>query len=81
LGTGERWALADRVRHHGAVDLPDWEYLRLFLPRGTSRGAARQLLTAHAEYGHWELDRLRLYPDGSRRVVLRRRIIRQRRSA
>ena len=30
------------------------------------------MLTMHAEYGGWELDRLRLYPDGTRRVVLRR---------
>jgi Family of unknown function (DUF5703) len=35
-------------------------------------------LTDAAEYGRWELDRLRLYPDGRRRVVLRRRIIRVR---
>nr|WP_268904125.1 DUF5703 family protein [Candidatus Frankia alpina] len=27
----------------------------------------------HAEFGDWELERLRLFPDGSRRVVLRRR--------
>ncbi|WP_441251740.1 DUF5703 family protein [Kitasatospora sp. McL0602] len=50
------------------------------MPRGTSRNDARQLLTDHAEYGHWELDRLRLFPDGSRTVLLRRRIIRQIRS-
>ncbi|WP_439649040.1 DUF5703 family protein [Herbidospora cretacea] len=50
--------------------------MELFLPRGTSREAARRLLTEHAEYGHWELDRLRLYSDGSRRVWLRRKIIR-----
>lgn len=59
----------------------DWEYRRLYLSRHVSRRAAQQLLTDYAEYGHWELDRLRLYPDGSRRVVLRRRIIRQRRDA
>jgi hypothetical protein len=50
----------------------------MFLPRGTDRQAARAVLTAEAEYGQWELARLRLYPDGSRRVVLRRRIIRPR---
>ncbi|WP_444978694.1 DUF5703 family protein [Acrocarpospora phusangensis] len=50
--------------------------MELYLPRGTTRETARQVLTEHAEYGHWELDRLRLYPDGSRRVRLRRRIIR-----
>lgn len=57
----------------------EWEYQQLTLPRGTSRNAAWRLLTDYAEYGHWELDRLRLYPDGTRRVRLRRRIIRQRR--
>jgi hypothetical protein len=60
--------------------MDDYEFRRLSLPRGTSRGAARRLLTQAAEYHGWELDRLRLYPDGSRRVVLRRRIIRQRRA-
>jgi hypothetical protein len=34
---------------------------------------ATEVLTLHAQYGDWELDRLRLFPDGSRRVVLRRR--------
>jgi len=62
------------------VRLPEYEYQSLRLPRGTSRNAARQLLTDHAEYGQWELDRLRLYPDGSRTVRLKRRIIRQVRS-
>jgi hypothetical protein len=46
------------------------------LPRGTSRNAAQRLLTEAAEREHWELDRLRLYPDGRRKVVLRRRIMR-----
>jgi hypothetical protein len=59
----------------------EWEYQHLFLPRGTSRNAARRLLTDHAEYGHWELARLRLLPDGSRRVVLRRKVIRVVRTA
>ncbi|OIV38435.1 hypothetical protein BIV57_05970 [Mangrovactinospora gilvigrisea] len=58
--------------------MAEYEFHELFLHRGVSRNAARQLLTDHAEYGHWELARLRLFPDGSRRVVLRRRIIRQR---
>ena len=54
----------------------EYEYQELRFPRGTSRSAARQALTEHAEYGDWELERLRLYPDGSRRVRLRRKIIR-----
>jgi hypothetical protein len=56
----------------------EYEYQRMELPRGTSRNVARRLLTDAAEYGHWELARLRLYPDGRRKVVLRRRIIRVR---
>lgn len=58
--------------------MTDWEYHRLDLPRGTSRKAAQRLLTDAAEYGHWELERLRLLPDGRRKVVLRRRIVRVR---
>ncbi|WP_283139307.1 DUF5703 family protein [Rhizohabitans arisaemae] len=54
----------------------EYSYLVLRLPREMSRDAARQILTEHAEYGDWELDRLRLYPDGSRRVWLRRKVIR-----
>ena len=56
----------------------DYEYQRMVLPRGTSRRTALRLLTDAAEYEHWELDRLRLYPDGRRKVVLRRRIMRVR---
>ncbi|HTR71847.1 MAG TPA: DUF5703 family protein [Mycobacteriales bacterium] len=56
----------------------DYEYQRMDLPRSVSRTAAWRLLTDAAEYGRWELDRLRLYPDGRRRVVLRRPIIRVR---
>ncbi|MDQ1704543.1 MAG: hypothetical protein QOF18_909 [Frankiaceae bacterium] len=56
----------------------DYEYQRLTLPRGTSRNVAQRLLTDAAEHGHWELDRLWLFPDGRRRVVLRRRILRVR---
>jgi len=54
----------------------EYEYQRLTLPRGTTRNAAQRVLTDAAEQGHWELDRLRLYPDGTRKVVLRRRYLR-----
>jgi hypothetical protein len=56
--------------------MADYAYLVVHLPRGTSREAARRVLTDHAEYGQWELARLRLYADGSRKATLRRRIIR-----
>jgi hypothetical protein len=58
-----------------------YEYREFALPRGTSRDAARRVLTEFAEYGRWELDRLRLYPDGRRRVWLRRRVMRVMRTA
>ena len=60
--------------------MAEYSYMALYMPRGTSRDAARRILTDHAEYGHWELSRLRLYPDGSRKVTLRRQIIRQMRT-
>ncbi|MCF2529713.1 DUF5703 family protein [Yinghuangia soli] len=57
--------------------MADYEFQQFHLPRGTSRSDARRILTEQAEYGFWELDRLTVRRDGSRRVVLRRRIIRQ----
>jgi hypothetical protein len=62
------------------VAMAEYTYLVLRLPRGTTRDTARQIMTERAEYGGWELDRLRLYPDGSRRIQLRRKIIRQTRT-
>lgn len=58
--------------------MAEYSYLVLNLPRGTSRDAARKILTDHAEYGDWELATLRRYADGSRTATLRRKIIRQR---
>jgi hypothetical protein len=53
-----------------------WEYREITLPRGTARDAARAALTELAEHGSWELARLRLFPDGRRKVWLRRRVLR-----
>jgi hypothetical protein len=53
-----------------------YEFREVSLPRGTSRDVARSVLTEFAEYGHWELARLRLYPDGRRKVWLKRRVMR-----
>lgn len=53
-----------------------YEYRMLTIPRSTSGGDARQMLTDEAEYGRWELARSRLYGGGLRRVWLRRKIIR-----
>ena len=57
--------------------MAEYSYLVLYLPREMPRDVARRLLTDHAEYGDWELARMRLNPDGSRKATLRRQIIRQ----
>lgn len=51
---------------------PDYEYVPLRLPPGTDRLSAAVELTVRAEFGEWELDRVRLYSDGTRKVTLRR---------
>lgn len=56
----------------------EWEFRTLVIPRDFSRNATRRILVEHAEHGGWELARLRIGNDGVRRVVLRRKIIRQR---
>jgi hypothetical protein len=57
----------------------EWEFDKLILSREFSRNVVTKLLVERAEHGGWELDRVRISPDGTRRVVLRRKIIRQQR--
>lgn len=49
----------------------------MVIARDHSRSFVTQLLVERAENGGWELDRVRIGTDGVRRVVLRRKIIRQ----
>jgi hypothetical protein len=51
----------------------DWEYRPVQLPGDVSRMTAAVRLAIQAEFGGWELARVRLYPGGVRKVVLRRR--------
>jgi hypothetical protein len=51
----------------------DYEYIPLRLPPDVTRVTASMRLSIQAEFGGWELSRVRLYPDGSRKVLLRRR--------
>ena len=60
---------------------PTYEYREVRLPAHTAREVARAVLTEFAEYGRWELDRHRIYPDGRRRIRLRRRVMRIPRAA
>jgi len=56
--------------------MAEYSYLVLYISRETSRDVTRRILTDHAEYGQWELARMRLNADGSRKATLRRQIIR-----
>ena len=58
----------------------EYEFERLTISREFSRSFVTRLLVDRAEHGGWELERVRLSPDGTRRVVLRRKIIRQQRT-
>jgi hypothetical protein len=58
--------------NEGAID-GDWEYRPLRLPPGVSRRTAATQLAIHAEFAGWELSRVLLYGDGTRKVWLRRR--------
>ncbi|MCT1775375.1 DUF5703 family protein [Brachybacterium sp. p3-SID957] len=68
----------------GEKDLPlekgrrpeDYEFRIITVPRRTSIGAVRSVLTEEAEYGRWELARSRIYMGGQKKVWMRRRIIR-----
>jgi hypothetical protein len=57
----------------GSVVDENWEYQRLRLPRGVSRRNAATVLAVQAEFAGWELSRVQLYSDGTRKVMLRRR--------
>jgi hypothetical protein len=55
-------------------DLGDeYEWIPLRLPPDLTRISASTRLSIEAEYRGWELARVRLYTDGSRRVLLRRK--------
>jgi len=51
------------------------------LPIGTTKESARQLLTSVAGTGRWELDVSYVYPDGRRKVRIRRKVYRVVRTA
>jgi hypothetical protein len=54
-------------------DEGEYEYVPLRLPPDVNRVTASMRLAIQAEFGGWELSRVRAYTDGSRRVLLRRR--------
>ena len=73
-----RTALLTSAKRHDSRTGVEYEFLRLTIPRELSRSAVTRMLVDRAEHGGWELDRVRIAADGTRRVILRRRIIRMR---
>jgi hypothetical protein len=53
----------------------EYQVERVRLDRRETRSAVRQVLAERAEYGGWEMTRLRRYADGTREVWIRRKII------
>ena len=56
----------------------EYEFRRITISREFSKSFVTRMLVDRAERGGWELDRVRVLHDGTRKVVLRRKIIRQR---
>ena len=50
----------------------DYEYAPLRLPADVDRLTAAARLSIQAEFAGWELARVQLYSDGTRKVLLRR---------
>ena len=63
----------DGNRDTGGWTEGDWEYRPVQLSGDVSRMTAAVRLAIQAEFGGWELSRVRLYPGGVRKVWLRRR--------
>jgi len=57
----------------GTMQLMDYEYAPLRLPPNVDRMTAEVQLAVAAEYSGWELARVKLFRDGTRQVLLRRR--------
>ena len=51
----------------------EYEYMPLRLPPNVDRKSAQAQLAVAAEFSGWELAKVRLYSDGTRQVMLRRR--------
>ena len=52
-----------------------WEYRTVSVPRSVSRTDYRRYLVDAADTGQWEVRRVLVFRDGSRKVTLRRRAV------
>lgn len=73
MSTGSRGRMPAAWSKAVADDPGEYEWIPLRLPPDVTRVSASVRLSIEAEYRGWELTRVRLYTDGSRRVLLRRK--------
>ena len=52
----------------------DYEYAPLRIPSNIDRPTAAAQLAIQAEFSGWELARVQVFPDGTRKVLLSRRV-------
>jgi len=52
-----------------------WEYRVVTVGRDVSRADYRRALTEAAERGQWEVRRVLVFRDGTRKITLRRRAV------
>ena len=52
---------------------PQWEFITVTIPRTASKSEYRQRLQSAADTGQWELRRVLVLPNGTRKVTFRRR--------
>ncbi|MCA1190459.1 MULTISPECIES: DUF5703 family protein [Saccharopolyspora] len=71
--TSSEPAPAGRGARESGFSDEKWDYRPLRLPPGITRLSAATQLSIHAEFSGWELSRVLLYSDGTRKVWLRRR--------
>lgn len=67
-----------RRRHESPSRHYEWRVVEI--ASNVTYSEARGILTEQAEYGQWELARSVLYEGGSRKVWLRRRVIKLQRT-
>jgi hypothetical protein len=60
---------------------PVWEFTELTFSSDIKRSEVKSYLTMMAEIDRWEIDRVRITPDGRRFVKLRRKIFHLQRTA
>ncbi|SIR88977.1 DUF5703 family protein [Williamsia sterculiae] len=64
-------------REWDTITADGYEFLPLRLPPDVTRLTASIRLSIEAEFSGWEISRVRLYSDGTRKVLLKRRIPRR----